>query len=169
MALLTQRAERDDRGSGTAIGVAILYPVLMLVIVALATLSESARIEQSLQATVNRAARTASLCCHYTGGTDGAEAVALASLANAERGTYESVRCNNDFVGESAVVFIDVDGDEVPVDPHNPVPPGGTVYVLATCKIPFEALGGVWVPGVDAERKVLGVAAVDPYRTRRGV
>ena len=182
MALLTGRAEartplpatrtrwpeRGDRGSGTALGVAILYPVLMMVIVVIATLSESTRIEQSLQATVNRAARTAALCCHYTGGANGAEAVALASLAQAERGTYESVRCNNDFVGDSTVVFIDVNDDEVAIDPGNAVPPGGTVYVLATCQIPFEVIGGFWLLGLDAERTVLGLASVDPYQTRRG-
>ena len=164
----TRRPQRDDRGSGTALGVAILYPVLMLVIVVISTLSESTRIEQSLQATVNRAARTAALCCHYTGGANGAEAVVRASLAQAERGTYESVRCNNDFVGDSTVVFIDVNDVEVAIDPGNAVPPGGTVYVLATCQIPFEVIGGVWLPGLDAERTVLGLASVDPYRSRRG-
>ena len=149
-----------------AIGVAILFPVLMLVIVTLQTLAESSRIEQALQATVNRAARTASLCCYYTGGPNGAEAVARASLAAAERGTYESVRCNNAFVDDATVVFIDVNDDSVTIDPAEPVPPGGTVWVFATCQIPFEVLGGFWLPGLEAGRTAVGLASVDPYRTR---
>ena len=78
------RARGDQSGSGTAIGVAIIFPMLVLVIVALRMLSDSARIEQGIQASANRAARAASLCCYYTGGPNGAEAVVQASLRAAE-------------------------------------------------------------------------------------
>ena len=127
MAMLTRgirRLQSDESGSGTAIGVAMIFPMLMLVIVCLQMLSESARIEQGIQAATNRAARTASLCCYHTGGPDGAEEVAQASLRAAESAnTYNQILCNNDFVGSSEVVFIDV---RAIMSPTTPTPTGTT-------------------------------------------
>ena len=117
--MLTRWRCRGQTGSGMAIGVAMIFPMLMLVIVSLQMLTETSRIEQALQATANRAARTASLCCYLTGGPDGAEEVVHASLRSAESvNAYNRVFCNNDFVGDSSTIFIDVNGDEVPVDPQ---------------------------------------------------
>ncbi len=172
MAMLTggdRCLRRDQSGSGTAIGVAIIFPMLMLVIVSLQMLSDSARIEQGIQAAANRAARTASLCCHRTGGPDGAEQVAQASLRAAEgANVHNRILCNNDFVGSSEVVFIDVSGDRVPNDGHTAVPPGGTVAVFVTCRIPPRVLGGYGFAAFTAERTAMGVATVDPYRYRSG-
>ena len=143
--------------------------MLMLVIVCLNLLTETSRIEQNLQATANRAARTASLCCYYTGGTDGAVEVVESSLAAAESvNAYNRVFCNNDFVGDSQTVFIDVSGQAVTIDPNNAVPPGGTVYVFLRCVIPPQNLGGFALPGLDVERRIIGTASIDPYRFRAG-
>ena len=109
-----------ETGSGTAIGVTILFPALMLVIVSLQMLSDSARIEQALQAAANRAARTASLCCYHTGGPHGAEAVVEASLrASESANVFNRIFCTNDVVADSAVVFLDVSGSHVPNDPDS--------------------------------------------------
>ncbi len=167
MAMLTRRARRDEAGSGTAIGVAILFPILMLVIVALQGLIEQSRIEQSIQAVAHRAARTASLCCHSTG--DAADA-ARASLAAAERDiAHNRILCNNNLVGDARVVFLDVAGDEVPTAADGVVPPGGTVYVLVQCRLPPQWLGSYGLPGLDVEHQAWGIASVDPYRSRLGV
>ena len=164
-----RRRQHGETGSGSVIGVAILFPALMLVIVAIQMLSDSARIEQGIQAAANRAARTASLCCYHTGGPDGAEGVARASLrAASSANTYNQVLCDNDFVGSSEVIFIDVSGSHVPNRGDRAVPPGGTVHVFVTCRIPSQILGGFGFPGIDAERKAVAVATVDPYRHRSG-
>ena len=168
-----QRRRGNQRGSGMVIGVAVIFPMLMLVIVALQMLSDSARMEQGIQSSANRAARTASLCCHYTGGPGGAEARAGATLlAAASADAYNRIHCNNDVVGDSRVVFIDVNGDHVPndrdilTDDYRAVPPGGTVHVLVTCRLPPQVLGGFGIPGLDVERRAEGVATIDPYRYR---
>lgn len=160
------RSRRDQIGSGTAIGVAVLFTPLMLLIVSLSMLTGSARIEQALQATANRAARTAALCCHHTGD---AEAVVRASLAAAESAAaINRIVCNNDLVGDSRTIFIDVNGNSVPIDGVSAVPPGGMAYVELTCRVPAEVLGGVGFPGLDVERRAVGVAAIDPFRSRSG-
>ena len=157
---------RDETGSGTAIGVAILFVPLMGVIVALSMLTGSARVEQALQSTANRAARTASLCCHHTGG---AEAVVHAALQAAERAAAGNrIVCSNDLVGESRIWFTDVEGNDVPIEAEAVVPPGGTVSVLLACRVPPEVLGGVGFPGLEVERRALGVASIDPFRARSG-
>ena len=169
MGMLRSGAVSDQTGSGTAIGVAIMFPALMGVIVLLSMLTGSARIEQALQSTANRAARTAALCCHHTGGTYGAEAVVRASLAAAESAAAGNrILCNNNLVGDSRIAFTDVSGDPVPVAEDAVVPPGGTVRVHLTCKVPPEVLGGVGFPGLEVERRATGVASVDPYRARSG-
>ena len=167
--MLSSRRGRSEAGSGMVIGVAIIFPMLMLVIVALQMLSDSARMEQGIQSSANRAARTASLCCYYTGGPGGAEARAEATLrAAASADAYNRIHCNNDVVGESRVVFIDVDGDHVPNDPDRAVPPGGTVHVLVTCQLPPQVLGGFGINALGVERIAEGVATIDPYRHRSG-
>ncbi len=166
MGMLRARCDRDQTGSGTAIGVAIIFPALMGVIVLLSMLTGSARIEQSLQSTANRAARTAALCCHHTGA---AEAVVHAALDAAERtATGNRIICSNDLVADSHVLFTDVEGNAVSIEPESVVPPGGAVYVRVTCQVPPEALGGVAFPGLDVERRAVGVATVDPFRARSG-
>ena len=51
---------------------------------------------------------------------------------------------------------------------YRAVPPGGTVHVFVTCRVPSQILGGFGFPGLDAERKAVAVATVDPYRFRPG-
>ena len=166
MGMLSRRCNRDETGSGTAIGVAIMFVPLMSVIVALSMLTGSARVEQALQSTANRAARTASLCCHHT---DQAEEVVHTALQAAERAAAGNrVVCNNDLVGDSRIRFIDVEGNNVPIEAGRAVPPGGSVSVVLTCRIPPEVLGGVGFPGLDVRRRALGVASIDPYRSRSG-
>ena len=170
--MLSNRRARGEAGSGMVIGVAVIFPMLMLVIVALQVLSDSARVEQGMQSSANRAARTASLCCHHTGGTGGARAVAEASLAAAESAAfYNRIHCNNDIVADSRIVFIDVDGTAVsteagPDGTYPAVPPAGTVHVLVTCRLPPHVLGGFGIPGLDVARTVEGVATIDPFRNR---
>ena len=169
MAMLTRGSGRGETGSGTAIGVAMMFPALMLVIVSLSMLTGSARIEQALQSAANRAARVASLCCHHTGGPNGAEEVVQAALTAAgSAAATNRILCNNDLAGDSRVFFSDVNGVDVLVDADAVVPPGGTVLVHLTCKIPPEVLGGVGFPGLDVERTAIGVASVDPFRARSG-
>ncbi|MXZ31697.1 MAG: hypothetical protein F4Z22_12860 [Acidimicrobiia bacterium] len=161
-----RRRGRGEAGSGAAIGVAMLFPALMGVIVALSMLTGSARAEQALQAAANRAARTAALCCAFT---DGAQAAAHAGLASAEQaGTFNRVVCNNDLVADSRVTFEDVSGTIVPVAADAAVPAGGAVYVAVTCKLPPEVLGGIGFPGLEVQRTAVGVAAIDPFRARTG-
>ena len=146
-----------------------LFPILMLVIIAISLLSESGRIDQTLQNAASRAARAAALCCHYTGGPDGAEAVMRASLAGVEHAfSANRTFCNNDFIGDSRIAFVDVDGADVLIGPDLVVPPGGTVYIFLTCRVPPEILGGFGFPGLDVRRRAIGVAVVDPYRARSG-
>ncbi len=166
MDMLSRRLGRDPTGSGTAIGVAILFPALMLVIVSLSMLTGSARIEQALQSTANRAARTASLCCHHT---DGAQTVVHAALEAAESAAAANrILCNNDLVHDSTITFTNVIGNDVPIAEDAVVPPGGTVRVYLTCRVPPEVLGGIGFPGLEVERRATGVASVDPYRARSG-
>lgn len=147
-----------------AIGVAMVFPMLMIVIVALQLMTGTSRTEQTLQALANRSARAASLCCYAT---DGAAAVVETSLAAAEsQNAFNQVFCNNDFVGDSRTVFTDIAGQEVAIDPDNPVPPGGTVYVFLRCRIPPQHLGGFGLPGLEVDRRIVGAATIDPFRYR---
>ena len=156
----------DERGSGMAIGVAVLFPILMLVIVAIQALTYTARVDQNLQATANRVARTASLCCAATGGA--ADVVNAGLAAAADVNTHNDLHCNNDLVGDSNIVFIDVYGRSVPIDATRNVPSGGTVYVFLNCRIAPHTLGSFWLPGLAAKRQAVGTAAIDPYRYRSG-
>ena len=166
MGMLSARCGRDDTGSGTAIGVAIMFVPLMGIIVILSMLTGSAGVEQALQSTANRVARTASLCCHYT---DDAEAVVHAALAAAQGAAAGNrIVCNNILSLDSIVTFTDVGRNEVPIGPEEAVPPGGSVSVEFNCQLSPEAFGGVGFPGLVVERQVTGVASIDPFRSRPG-
>lgn len=160
------RRRGDERGSGTAIGVAMMFPMLMLVIILIQMLSDSTRSEQALQATANRAARVAALCCYRVDGDGGAVEVVRAGLESVtSTGAHNRIFCNNDMAGGARVVFIDVSGDEVTT---GPVPPGGTAYVFLTCRIPPKIIGGFGIAALDAERLMVGAATIDPFRSRSG-
>ena len=147
-----------------AIGVAIIFPMLMLVIVALQVMAETSRVEQSLQATANQAARIASLCCY---GTEQAAETVEAGLASAESANaFNRVICDNDFIADSDILFTDATGTEVAVEADGVVPPGGMVRVVLRCRVPLHQLGGVSIPGLDIERRAIGAATIDPYRFR---
>ena len=162
---------RGEDGSGMTIAVAILFPMLVTVVMVLEFVTDSARIEQSLQATANRAARTASLCCYRTGD---AQQAAKAVIAAAERdAALNRVRCNNDLAADSLVVFEDAAGGVVAVaedadGDFPPVPPAGIVHVYLRCVVPPQLLGGSTLGIFDAQRTVAGAATVDPYRSRPG-
>ena len=157
---------RGEDGSGTAIGVAMMFPMLMLVIVLIQMLSDTTRSEQALQAVANRAARVAALCYHRVDGADGAVAVVRAGLESVTSAAAGNrIYCNNDMAADANVVFIDVDDSEVTT---GPVPPGGTAYVFLTCRIPPQIIGGFGIPALDAERLLVGAATIDPYRSRSG-
>ena len=184
-------ARADDAGSGTALGVAMMSSMLIWVIIAISLLSGSGQFDQALQSTADRAARTAALCCRYAGGPNGAGEVARAALAAAEdAAAWSRIYCNNDFLGDSLVVFLDLEGKlvfflpslsaEVPPvhdgatgDPitnyrETEVPLGGTVHIRLTCRVPpDDARLGQWaLPGLDVRRIVEGVAVIEPYRPR---
>ena len=174
-------AYRSDSGSGAAIGVVLMFPMLMMLIMGLHALTESARIVQALQATADRAAHTAALCCHYTGtkstipGSDGyhtgtaAVGVVLASLKAAETAHhFNRVYCNNNLANDSETVFIDANGNHVAASATEPVPPGGLVLVFLTCNIPPQVIGISKFSffRTDLEHFVQGTATVDPYRVR---
>ena len=157
---------RGEHGSGTAIGVAMMFPMLMLVIVLIQMLSDSTRSEQALQATANRAARVAALCCYRVDGDGGAVEVVRAGLESVtSTAAGNRVYCNNDMAGDANIVFIDVSGDAVTT---GPVPPGGTAYVFLTCRVPPQVIGGFGIAALDAERLLVGTATVDPFRSRSG-
>ena len=157
---------RGEDGSGTAIGVVMMFPMLVLVIILLQMLSDSTRSEQALQATANRAARVAALCCYRVDGDDGAVAAVRAGLENVTSAAAGNrIYCNNDMAGTARVLFIDVAGDEVTT---GPVPPGGTAYVFLTCRVPPQVIGGFGIASLDAERLLVGTATIDPFRSRSG-
>ena len=62
-------------------------------------------------------------------------------------------------------LWLDVAGAEVAT---GPVPSGGTAYVFLTCRMSPQIIGGFGIPGLDAERLLVGVATIDPFRSRSG-
>ena len=144
----------------------MMFPMLMLVIVLIQMLSDSTRSEQALQATANRAARVAALCCYQIDGDGGAVEVVRAGLESVTTAAAGNrIYCNNDMAGTARVVFIDVAGGEVTT---GPVPAGGTAYVFLTCRIPPQVIGGFGIAALDAERLLVGAATIDPFRSRSG-
>jgi len=164
-ALKTRRLY-GNAGSGTAIGVAMIFPFLMMLIVALSLTLDTARLEQQLQSVANSAARIASVCCFDSQEADRVMRVSLTAATSPAAGVNQ-IRCNSEFVSDSNLVFIDVDGDEVAISQSNPVPAGGTAYVFVTCRVPPDVLGG-YLPIFDLTRSAVGVATVDPFRFRQG-
>ena len=157
---------RGEGGSGTAVGVAMMFSVLMLVIVLIQMLSDATRAEQAPRAVANRAARVAALCCYRADGAGGAAATVRAGLESVTSAAAGNrIYCNNDMAGTGRVVSIDTDDSEVAA---GAVPPGGTAYVFLTCRIPPQIIGGFGIPFIDAERLLVGVATIDPFRSRSG-
>lgn len=183
------RCMTGEAGSGTAIGVAVLFPVLMMVIVLLQALTASSRTEHGLQVAADRAAQTASLCCvrvgdpnvrdpdHEDFGAAGRARQVLEQYVyivsdSGPRKLSQRVACvNADAVTDARVSFYDNSGAEVPADPNaagaaqERVPPGGRAEVSVTCELDAGRLGG-FVAGTAVQRIAVGVAAVDPYRQR---
>ena len=183
--------KRTQAGSGTAIGVAIFFPALMLVIVALHTITGATRTEQSLQAAADRAAHSASLCCLYI---SDAISTVQGTLEGLEfRGPRRRLDCNNDVSETAVVTFVDtsgtvvpeltpgpeldannlpISGDQdaggvyIPAGEQNLVPPGGLVSVRVVCALPAGRLGAFGVQSADVRRNAAGVASIDPYRLR---
>lgn len=171
---LPQPAAADRQaGSGTAIGVAVMFPMLMLVIVALHSITAATHAEQSLQAIADRAAHAASLCCDDV--ASARTAVEQGIEASAAGGESAGLGCINDTVGDASIEFWDVSGNAVAdhettelghIDLPNPVPPGGTVTVRVVCQLPSSSVGVFSLPRGDVFRTAIGMATVDPYRHR---
>ncbi len=73
---------------------AIIYPVLMAVIVALQAITDATRTEQSLQVAADRAAQTAALCCETIGHAAASAKESLAAALSAR-----GVACVDDTTG----------------------------------------------------------------------
>lgn len=175
-----------ETGTGTAIGVAIIYPMLILVIVALHAIIEASRIEHTLQTAADRAARTASLCC-----------AEVDDASDRARNTLRSLECANDAAADAEVSFYDAAGSAVvPVktlelragaDSHYvdedgnrvnepsleqisgtqpPMPPSGRVQVQVTCTLPTSLWGRMIAGPAGVQRNAIGLAIVDPFRSR---
>ena len=161
-------ARACQRGSGTAIGIAILFPMLLLVIMVIQAITFATRTEQALQAAADRAAHTAALCCLYV---DDALAMAEQSLAVYARiGPGRRLDCANDVVGDAAIVFRDVASAEVPAldagGGPNIVPSGGQAAVLVRCRLPVSRIGAFGFLGSNVDRNAIGIATLDPGRHR---
>ena len=156
---------RDSRGSGTAIGVAIIFPMLMILIVSLDAVITSSRTSQAMQAAADRAAQTAALCCLHV--ADAHEAVTESVVWLEQTKPYLNVACLNSMSNDANVYFEDVDGNEVSdSNRENLVPPGGMVRVRLTCRLAPRALGPVRILTFRAEHSALSTAVIDPYRHR---
>ena len=157
---------RDSRGSGTAIGVAMIFPMLMILIVSLDAIITSSRTSQAMQAAADRAAQTAALCCLHV--DDAAEAVTDSVVWLEQTKPYLNVACLNSMSNDAAVLFQDVEGNEVEIDSGDDhvVPPGGMVRVRLTCRLAPRALGPVRILTFRAEHNALSTAVIDPYRHR---
>lgn len=51
---------------------------------------------------------------------------------------------------------------------HGPRAAGGTAYVFLT-ESRLKIIGGFGLPFLDAERLLVGVATIDPFRSRTGI
>lgn len=162
-------AAGNESGSGTAIGVAIIFPLLLLVIVALQGIAFATRTEQALQVAADRAAHTASLCCLHVSDANRAAQLSITSQASPAR--LRRLECANDVAGDAIVHFRDVTSAEVPaLDPvsgiPNIVPNGGLVSVYVSCRLPPERVGVSSLLGANATRSAIGFATLDPGRHR---
>ena len=155
---------RGSRGSGTAIGVAVIFPMLMILIVSLDAIITSSRTSQAMQSAADRAAQTAALCCLHV--DDAAKAVTDSMDLFEQTRPYLNVACLNDISGSAQVLFEDVEGNEVVEGSGNVVPAGGVVRVRLTCRLAPRALGPVRILTFRAEHNALSTAVIDPYRHR---
>ena len=155
---------RDSRGSGTAIGVAVIFPMLMILIVSLDAIITSSRTSQAMQAAADRAAQTAALCCLHV--DDAEDAVTDSVVWLEQTKPYLNVACLNSMSADAVVYFQDVDGNEVEIGSGEVVPPGGMVRVRLTCRLAPRALGPVRILTFRAEHNALSTAVIDPYRHR---
>ena len=139
-----------------------MFPMLMLVIMALHAITSATRTEQALQAVADRAAHAASLCCVNVDDAHDTARKTVGAHTGGRPGT--SLDCANDVAEDATVTFADV--RDRTVEPPDPVPGGGYVTVFLRCQLPAGA-GGVF-PGVatGVTRSAVGVASVDPYRHR---
>ncbi len=169
-------------GSGTAIGVAVMFPMLMLVIVALQAITSATRTEQMLQAAVDRAAHSASMCCELA-----QDAIAMAESAISLAGRR---LCTNDVVDDSTISIVDAENnslesllptqDEIAAmrfaqwylyvtyggAQSQTVPVGGQVRVAMSCRLRPSQLGVTALPDAVVERRVVGVATIGPFHWR---
>ena len=144
---------RGEHGSGTAIGVAMMLPMLTMAIALTQMPSDTTRSEQAPQAAANRAARTAALCCYRIDGAGGAAATVRAGLESVTSAAASNrIYCNNDMAADADVVFIDADDSEA----AGAAPPGGTAHAFLTRRIPPQTIGGFGLPALDAERLLAG-------------
>ena len=87
-------------------------------------------------------------------GTGGAVATVRAGLESVTSvAASNRIYCNNDMAASADVAT-------------GAVPPGGTAYVFSTCRIPPQVISGFGLPFINAERLLIGVATIDPFRSR---
>lgn len=183
MRVLSRRPRAaDDRqaGSGTAIGVAVIFPALMLVIVSLQALADASTSEQALQTAANRAARVASLCCNMIEDrNDGAAKAASDALKQLGTGVgIQKVDCVNEDLGDPDYAWIDFSepsGRSIAAGApdmllgsggNTEVPRGGQVTVVVRCELAASNLGRFVVGSSEVVRTGIGTASIDPYRDR---
>ncbi|WP_419864289.1 hypothetical protein [Candidatus Poriferisodalis sp.] len=158
----------DESGSGTAIGVAIVFPLLLLVIMVLQGITFATRTEQALQATADRAAHTASLCCLHVG--DAGAAAQRSITAHIGSAPWHRLDCTNEVATDTAVEFRSVTNAVVPDTDlsgnPNIVPAGGRVEVFVSCRLPPSRVGVFSLFATDVRRSAIGVATLDPGRHR---
>ena len=129
-------------------------------------LPDTTRAEQAPQAVANRAARVAALCCYRADGAGEAAATVRARLERAtDAAAGNRIHCNNNLAADANGVLIDADDSE---NATGAVPPGGTAHMFSTRRIPPQIIGGLGPPFIDAERLLVGAAAIDPFRSRSG-
>lgn len=131
-----RRARAGERGS-MAVEVVILAPVLLSFVLLIVAFGRYVAIKGDVEAAGRDAARAASLEIDF----GAAQSAARAAVAT---GLEDGVDCGTPQVGGSWE-------------------PGGEVTVRVRCRVPYDGLGLIGLPGgVDVE--TISVAPLDPYR-----
>ena len=151
----------------------MIYPMLLLVIVAISGITDATRAEQAVQSAADRAAHTAALCCARMPAAVDMVQVSLETLELPE--TQAGAGCVNDVSEQAVVEFLDLGGaivathggaDDPDAVPSDPVPPGGWVRVAVACELPRSTLGAFGLQLFGVDRNAIGVATIDPFRSR---
>lgn len=133
---MARRSGRDERGS-MAVEIVILTPVLMMFVLLVVAFGRYVAAEGDIEATARDAARAASMELSRSAAQDVAQRVVATSL--------------------------DADTDCAPPEVSGTWAPGGEISVSLDCRVSYEGLGLIGVPGsvnIDTTSSV----PLDPYR-----